>query len=140
MKLHTVTISGADDKADITEIASISREFPFVEWGLLLLSKSSSRSRYATRKWIDSLQTLDEPNARFSGHVCGAWAKNICRGQFPQEIDRLFFKRIQLNIAWFFQKEIKSVEEMFNSLPKGREYIIQVGTEFHEGIQFVQEL
>ncbi|MHB1675039.1 MAG: hypothetical protein ACYCSP_12405 [Acidobacteriaceae bacterium] len=43
MKLETVTITGADDSTDIVELAELSEEFPFVEWGILI----SARARKA---------------------------------------------------------------------------------------------
>ena len=43
MKLTKVTLTGADDFTDPKRLIEISREYPFVEWGILFSLKHSKR-------------------------------------------------------------------------------------------------
>ncbi len=140
MKLHTVTISGPDDGTAPDELMTISKEYPFVEWGILLSSRREPKPRYPTPRWICSIEPLLQQGISLSGHVCGGWARKICKGRFAEELNRPMFERMQLNVAHFFQKEVKDVGAMAACLPKNREYIVQVGPALQEGLSLVKGL
>jgi hypothetical protein len=140
MKLHTVTISGPDDRTSAMDLLAISKHYPFVEWGILLSSNKEPRPRYPSNEWLTGMELLSQQGLRLSGHICGGWAKKICNGKFPDEIDRPMFRRMQLNVAHFFQKEVKDLGAMAACLPKNREYIVQVGTEHQEGVALAKRL
>ena len=43
MKLQYVTMTGADESVDPKALIELSKEFPFVEWGILIGSQSGMR-------------------------------------------------------------------------------------------------
>lgn len=129
-----MTISGIDDGTTAQELIEITKEYPFVEWGLLLSSRKDPMPRYPTTEWFLGLESLTQQGVRFSGHICGSWARKICEGIFPEEIDRPMFSRIQLNIAQFIKSGIKDVRPIASCLPRNRENIIQVGSALREGL------
>lgn len=101
MKIHTITFSGADETVDPKQLAEISKEFPFVEWGILL-SRKAPKPRYPDHAWRSELARL--PGLKLSGHFCGAYTRNFLKkGEIPiEEIGPLWesFKRIQVQPIW----------------------------------------
>lgn len=78
-----MTITGADDNTSVTQMAELSLEFPFVEWGILVSRSSEGKPRFPSRKWCDHLNV----EAIHSGwkiaasmHICGAWARSAFSG------------------------------------------------------------
>lgn len=104
MKLDKVTITGADDSISVEKLAVISKEFPFVEWGILLSKSKIGSSRFPSGKWIDELSKIkQETNIKLSGHICGKWMVDIRSGIWSilEEVgDALFmFDRLQINFG-----------------------------------------
>lgn len=100
--LEKVTLTGADETVDPTELRALSEEFPFVEWGILISSHTGHRMPPAD--WIGEL--IAERKYAFgelhlSLHVCGAQLRAIANGQsaFRASFGALpfFFERVQLN-------------------------------------------
>ena len=80
MRLERVTITGADDKINPEDIISISKMFPFVEWGILFSPSRQGTPRYPSFDWINRLkEKTDVSHAilRFSAHFCGDYTKEI---------------------------------------------------------------
>jgi hypothetical protein len=76
--LTRVTITGADDKVDPQALLALSREFPFVEWGILFSVKRVGTPRYPSNGWIGELQGLADGNGvNLSAHLCGADARRL---------------------------------------------------------------
>ena len=122
------------------DLLAISKDFPFVEWGILLSSGEEPRPRYPSIEWIASIEPLSRQGTRFSGHICGEWARKVCRGWFPAQIDHRTFQRIQLNVAHFLEEEVIDPAAMASCLPKNREYIVQVGAALQEGVALARSL
>ncbi len=84
MQLDRVTITGADDSIDPEELAKLSVDFPFVEWGLLLSASNSGSARFPSLEWLarfyDVCQSV--PGVKLSLHVCGEWVREICAGHW----------------------------------------------------------
>ena len=105
MNLELVTITGADDDTDIEEMVEISKEFPFVEWGILLSHSRIGTPRYPGIQWVKDLSVAaSSGNIGISVHVCGKWAQGFVSSgvlNVPQ-MNLLFpvLQRIQLNVAW----------------------------------------
>lgn len=106
MSLKTVTITGADDSTPIEDLISLSREFPFVEWGILVSARSEGSYRFPSRNWINELTCEVNHLVRsanpihLSTHVCGRWVRQM----FVGELDWLHLpsiatvsQRIQIN-------------------------------------------
>jgi phosphoribosylanthranilate isomerase len=81
MKLTKVTITGADDSTSVESLISLSTDFPFVEWGILVSKKQEGSYRFPSRAWIDEYSAAAEKH-RFntSMHVCGRWVRDMFVG------------------------------------------------------------
>lgn len=83
MKIKLVTITGADDNTNHSDLIEISRKYPFVEWGLLFSPKKQGTSRYPSIDWVNSLrdkiEVLGLMRTKFicSAHLCGEYATSI---------------------------------------------------------------
>ncbi len=93
-----VTITGADDSINPEELVQLTKEFPFVEWGILVSRKNFGRLRFPSKEWISKLL---ENDLQLSAHLCGAYVREFLQGNFSfkEEIQSLFeaVKRIQIN-------------------------------------------
>lgn len=95
--MDRVTITGADDRTDINEMAALSAEFPFVEWGILTSINREGGSRYPGPLWFSK---LCQHQLRMALHVCGRRARSAFAGEdwitgLPFDWTR--FNRIQIN-------------------------------------------
>lgn len=104
MKLERVTMTGADDTIDARDLIAISKEFPFVEWGVLLSAGSRGSSRFPSLNWLATLysERLDYPHMNLCFHVCGSWVRSICAGNWTPLFTNTgrildFGQRVQLN-------------------------------------------
>lgn len=97
--IKKVTITGADNSISPSLLTELQKEFPFVEWGILVSRKQFGNNRFPSKEWIDSL--LQESGLNLSVHLCGAYVREFLMGdfKFKQEIPSLFeaAKRIQIN-------------------------------------------
>ena len=98
--IKQVTVTGADDSVTVKEMVEIQKQYPFVEWGILLSKTSEGRSRFPTQGWIERLCPF-KYMLTLSGHVCGRWVRDICEGKNTMYEDRSWFDglfgRYQLN-------------------------------------------
>jgi len=85
MKLTRITISGADDGAPHQALIDLSREFPFVEWGLLLSRTKQGTPRYPSADWLVGFEA-DEDEVAISHHLCGAMAREVMSGRVPARL------------------------------------------------------
>lgn len=106
MKLHTVTLTGADDSVRVGDLFQLSKEFPYVEWGILFSPKRQGNNRYPFREWLEALFREVKDGLvfpLFSAHLCGQWVVDLCNGDFSWE--RHYgsmshqFARMQLNMT-----------------------------------------
>lgn len=82
MKLHTVTITGAADDTPVAELVALSKEFPFVEWGILVSWAQEGSGRFPSRAWMDAfLASAAEHNLNVSTHLCGSFVRDLLAGQ-----------------------------------------------------------
>lgn len=102
MKIKYVTLTGADNRTDISEMKRISEDFEYVEWAILFSQSKVGTSRYPTYEWIDKLANYLSSNFRLSAHLCGIWAKDACKGNlsflYDEDIADMF-SRIQINLS-----------------------------------------
>lgn len=103
MSLTRVTITGADDDVAVSDLIDLSREFLFVEWGVLVSPKRWGTARYPSRLWIHELavawRRADVPVA-LSLHLCGAFARGWMAGddsRIKTDVGAAGFKRYQIN-------------------------------------------
>lgn len=97
-KPEFITFTGADDRTDVKEMASLCAAYP-IEWGILFSPN---------RQGIDPRYPGGEAQSRFlwsglriSAHLCGAYARSIMEtgglGLLPIPVDLGCFGRIQIN-------------------------------------------
>jgi len=101
MKIRTVTFTGADDGSKHKELYEISRDYPFVEWGILFSESQEGHKRFPSIKWILDLIEQANVEMKLSAHLCGKWLRRLLVGYFEipeQHNDALkAFARMQLN-------------------------------------------
>lgn len=82
MKIKTVTITGADNDTDINEMLKISKQFPFVEWGILFSPKRIGEERYPDMNWVTVLcETRLHKSFTLSAHLCGGYTREMLMGK-----------------------------------------------------------
>ncbi len=104
MRLDRVTVTGADQWTDPAAMVELSKEFPFVEWGILFSAKHQGVSpRYPAENWLQELRrTAEKTPLRLSAHLCGRWVRDlVIHGDFTFRYQRRdlwpMFQRVQLN-------------------------------------------
>lgn len=106
LNLKKVTITGADDDTSIDEMLAISKEFTFVEWGILFSPTRGAVSRYPSWSWLLKLKERkdDFKDASFSAHICGGYTQEMLTygasevlGMGPLSATDEVFSRYQLN-------------------------------------------
>lgn len=110
MDLTKVTITGADDHTPVEELAALSLDYGYVEWGILARrSESFTRTtpRFPSVYWIQELFTAARIVNRLhprhlpmqlSLHLCGDVLRSMLMGVWtlPEEY-KTGFQRMQLN-------------------------------------------
>lgn len=137
--LHTATVTGADDSIRPQDLVSLTRDFPYVEWGLLLSQHNEVAPRFPSRKWLSEVVELQLP---LSGHLCGRWVRDlVLNGEWsfleamPEPIWQRF-SRLQLNFADRFHY----AEDRFLSALQSQNfcYIFQSGEQHETLLKAVQ--
>ncbi|MBS1722718.1 MAG: hypothetical protein JSS66_06885 [Armatimonadetes bacterium] len=99
-KLVRVAITGAGDETDLQEMASITADYPFVEWAVLFsFNLTGRRPEFPSLRWLYRFGETDLPCAV---HLCGQAAKNAFSDALEQHLDMLHcivghYDRLQLN-------------------------------------------
>lgn len=132
MKLSRVTITGADDSIDPKELAALSDEFGFVEWGVLFSSSKSGVPRYPSRAWLKTLWK-ESIMLDLSAHLCGKLVRDlVLNGDFTWARDYgtlpEAFRRVQLNFHGQFHKAVPGFTSALRE-HKEKEFIFQ-----HDGV------
>lgn len=84
MKLTTVTLTGADDSIGPADLRIISDQYPFVEWGILLMPGRAGQPRFPSEKWLEKLDKnctafIKQP-LQLSAHLCGNYVEQFLHG------------------------------------------------------------
>lgn len=94
--LTTVTITGADDAVNPEDLGALSREFPFVEWAILISPKRVGTARYPGETWMHALALLAERvPMRRALHLCGRAARETMDGGPGWLVPS--YQRVQIN-------------------------------------------
>src|SRR5690606_33691430 len=99
MQLKYCSLTGADDETDHKDLSALAKEYPFVEWAILLLPARAGEARFPTLDWIDTF------SKNYKG---GSTAMHLCDDGFLGFIDgrkdildlMSGFNRIQLNLKF----------------------------------------
>lgn len=131
MKLKTVTITGADDHNDPNQLAELSEQYPFVEWGILYSKSQAGNTRFPSNDWISNkLKPIHEKTQmQLSGHICGSWVKKICRGKWVYFCGEAYnwwiMDRIQINFGSYINRiSFDKFKDIFNAVDM--EIILQI--------------
>ena len=101
--LKHITFTGIDWKTDIKELSEIQKQYPYVEWGVLVSKNwKTNGNRYFNPNFLDSI----DASLNLSAHMCGSIAREAANGNlepFRNWADGLgyIFKRCQLNVAGY---------------------------------------
>ncbi len=97
-------MTGADDSTDPSRLIEISKEYPFVEWGILVSRNSQGNNRFPSELWRNNFAEsirASETEIQLSCHLCGRYVNEVLMGsgRFIEEIGKLWelFKRVQVN-------------------------------------------
>ena len=122
MRIDRVTMTGPDDSIRPEDLVAIAKEFPFVEWGILLSrSQEGAGTRFPSREWMGRLKAVAEQHdLALAGHLCGGWVRDLaCNGKFSWLDERPelpgMFRRLQLN---FHAERHDVTEGIWNELAK----------------------
>lgn len=149
MPLTRVTISGADDGVDVDELVSLTREYPFVEWGILRSRKRGGEDalhgakpgepRYPSIRWRNRLSTaFDRKGRHLAAHLCGELARHTMAGdQRALHWSALKYDRFQLNGASSFRLPALLVASQHPEV----EFILQCGAaeSLDDLVHFIRE-
>ena len=126
-----VTISGADDPTEPSQLAELSREFPFVEWGILFSLSRAGTARYPSMDWVHDLCSSEfvrnAPGMKLSAHFCGQYTRDTIVGdsRWLLRPHMAQFRRVQLNgFQWPASPRFQDVLKL-----SPHEFILQVGDE-----------
>jgi hypothetical protein len=128
MVLDCVTITGADDRTNPDELVALSKEFPFVEWGILFSRTQTGSPRFPSQQWLYRLsdRALKNP-MRLSAHLCGWYMRETLAGSaawWRLHPYNPIFQRIQLNFHG--QVQPADIIRMFRGVhERARAYIFQ---------------
>lgn len=101
--LTSVTVTGADDSVKPIDLIQIARDFPYVEFGILL-GNHFNESRFPSAGWLHHLymtamkgcgQCLPAHLLRLSAHLCGSLVPEFLSG--TARLLPLVFGRMQVN-------------------------------------------
>lgn len=103
--IKTVTITGADDSVTPQDIATLSMDFPFVEWAILFSKSQKSGRRFPSMAWVKELIELKQMfphQIKLSMHLCGEYVREFLKGDVSFVKNELFavwatFDRCQIN-------------------------------------------
>lgn len=113
MIIDRVTITGADDSTDIQWMSEIQKQYPFVEWGILVSQNQIGNYRFPSPCWLEQLLEIQH-QLKTSIHVCGRWVREICTGNWSHLIRSVGpnmkkAQRIQLN----FHQYVHKIDQQF---------------------------
>ncbi len=130
MNLKYCSITGADNAVNPKDLAAMAKEYPFVEWAILLLPARMGKPRFPTAEWIkDFSKTCKDNNCAM--HLCDEALLGFIEGK-KETLDLMQgFKRIQLNLKFGDVEgkyDPKKLVERVKSSPQWQ-FIIQYGKE-----------
>lgn len=130
-QMDRVTITGADDSIDPNALALMSKEYPFVEWGILF-GTHPGNPRFPGSEFRHQLAKVKElnPKMKLSAHLCGRFVRDLV------ELGNLSFKtvypylwqhfeRFQINFHGQWHKISKDFLDILPEF-KGKQVIFQI--------------
>jgi phosphoribosylanthranilate isomerase len=132
MKLTKITFTGVDENTNPLKWVTLTREYPFIEWGFLFSKdKQGNHPRYPSESSIESFKSFIQSSKvehNLSAHICGTYTRQLINGEAAILDNKLLkgFKRVQINFSTYLplQDPSKFVKRLakFNRY----EFILQV--------------
>lgn len=109
LKLDAVGFCGVDDTADPLGVVEMSKEYPWIEWGVLFRKDAQGKPRFASRDFLHKLLGARQQSTpsgsppvplRLAGHLCGRECQSVLEGncEVPKSLSEQYgFRRFQLN-------------------------------------------
>jgi hypothetical protein len=113
--LTHISITGADDNTSIEELAKISKEFSYAEWGILYYPERGGAKRNPTKDWRNQFLSAI-PKEKTAIHLCGEdvfneiLADSFDNSELKSELNN--YGRLQLNINARKLKNLFTDEEI----------------------------
>lgn len=131
--LQAVTLTGADNSVQPEDLFVLQRQYPLLEWGVLLGDWNHSRaSRFPNRDWLEQFVALarEHEGSRQALHLCDQWVERLVQGDgsIVEDIGREIwsvFQRVQLNFHGQPQRPCDAFYDILASYPQ-KEFIFQV--------------
>lgn len=108
--LNKVTFTGVDDRTDADELVEISRQHPFVEFGVLMSRNNTGSGEVNRFPSGETINNLCGKGLHLSAHICGNLARDaVSTGNFAPiwqffrslGLPNDMFCRMQLNVAGY---------------------------------------
>ena len=134
MIINKVTFTGADNSTSVEELLSIQKEYPFVEWGILIAS-NPGRNRYPSNDYIMSLK---DKNLNLALHLCSIHSKGIMTDGII-DIKYDFFDRYQINFNFKHSShDLANYGKLINKFPN-KKFILQANASNESYINTILE-
>lgn len=143
MQLNKVTITGADDLINPSDLIKLSKEYPFVEWGILFSKSKQGSERYPSLNWIEEfLNQINEKNkVKISAHICGKYMRDILAGNNTLPLIVSKFPRLQFNFKYFDENvnEESFIDLLKTNYFENKEIIFQVRNDVNDNFFYMLE-
>jgi len=101
MSKFVLTITGADEDVDPMDLVALSKEYEFVEWGILFSATAAGTDRYPTKEWrsafYDSIMSVPY-KVNTSAHLCGSFVdQRLDTKDYLNTEVEMFYRRVQFN-------------------------------------------
>lgn len=100
--ISTVSIFGVDDSVSPADLADISQQYPFVEWGFNLCSNAEPMPSYPSDEWLSEL-LFHTDRVRLRGVLRGRWERDMLDGNLSLKVEnpQLWeaLRRVQVDIT-----------------------------------------
>eukprot|EP00302_Diacronema_sp_CCMP2436_P001996 CAMPEP_0179842764 /NCGR_PEP_ID=MMETSP0982-20121206/3310_1 /TAXON_ID=483367 /ORGANISM="non described non described, Strain CCMP 2436" /LENGTH=250 /DNA_ID=CAMNT_0021727077 /DNA_START=254 /DNA_END=1006 /DNA_ORIENTATION=+ len=102
-QLRVMGFCGADDSVDPRMLVALSRQYGWLEWGVIFRPDKQGEPRYASPAWVERLaaarRASGEAPVRLAAHLCSTRVDEVLRedATFLQELRGLGFARVQIN-------------------------------------------
>lgn len=113
LQLRAMGFCGADDSVSPELLVLLSKNYPFIEWGILFRPDLEGTPRYASWDWTTRLCHLvaqashplninlntNQSPMRLAAHLCGSRCQDVLDGnsEFISKLKNLGFGRVQVN-------------------------------------------
>lgn len=146
VNIHCVTVTGADDSIMASELLDVSKQYPFVEWGILFSPDRFGSPRFPSKRWLDDIADVAvDGQLALSAHLCGRFARAALSADWAWQravgSAAWLYGRVQINCG---NNHYPSLGPMLREWPTTQRVIVQcsakneywVGGAYRDGARF----